>query len=273
MLEKQYSMTTGLAANQQPAENIFIPVLRKALGSWRFSIEREPLPENEIIKRYDQKAAGWMRILGLMGYLKAYRALMANLFTEGYLSRLPDDPWVLDAGTGSGALSLAFNATHLRKYPAGRAMFSGIDRSPEMLQIAQRGFDAAGLNAALYNHDICQLPWEDGTFDFVMAAHVIEHIPSPQQALHELVRVLQPGAPLLLILTKKSLLGALVQMSWRVHGTEREALRAILDRLGLIDVRFISLEGMLCNQMSIACVAKKRHLSPRLSTIDGEVCT
>ena len=158
----------------------------------------------------------------------AYRSLFQTLFTNGYLAKLHDAPWILDAGTGSGALSLAFNTAHAEQTLAGNAMFSGIDQSPEMLRIAQCGFDEAGLNAALHNYDICQLPWEQDTFDFAMAAHVIEHIPSPENALHELVRVLQPGAPLLLVLTKKSFLGALVQMNWRVHSIGHRALSVML---------------------------------------------
>jgi len=250
-------MTTSLAAEGPPAEQIYIPVLSKALGSWRFSIDREPLSSNEITKRYDQKASHWMRTLTLMGYLKAYRKLFQTLFTNGYLRGLRDDPWILDAGTGSGALSLAFDAAHSEQTAKGNAMFSGIDQSPEMLRIAQCGFDEAGLNAALHNYDICQLPWEQDTFDFAMAAHVIEHIPAPEKALHELVRVLQPGAPLLLVLTKKSFLGALVQMNWRVHSIGHTALSALLARVGLVDIQFMPLEGLLCNQMSIACIARK----------------
>lgn len=257
MLKKHVSMTTSLAANEQPAEHIYIPVLSKALGSWRLSIDREPLSDNEITKRYDRKASHWMQTLSLMGYLKAYRSLFQTLFTDGYLSELHDAPWILDAGTGSGALSLAFNAAHSAQTPKGNAMFSGIDQSPEMLRIAQCSFDEAGLNAALHNYDICQLPWEQDTFDFAMAAHVIEHIPSPEKALHELVRVLQPGAPLLLVLTKKSFLGALVQMNWRVHSIGHTELSALLKRVGLIDIQFMPLDGLLCNQMSIACVARK----------------
>lgn len=120
MFKKHDSMTTGLAVNRQPLENIYIPVLRTALGSWRFSIDREPLSNHEIAKRYDQRASGWMRILGLMGYLHAYRSLFQTLFTEGYLHNTRHDPWVLDAGTGSGALSLAFDAAHSEHIPTGK---------------------------------------------------------------------------------------------------------------------------------------------------------
>lgn len=210
-------------------------------------------------------------MLSMMGYLKAYRSLMHTLFSEGHLNQVPDDPWVLDAGIGSGALSLAFNAGHSGRYKEGDPMFSGVDRSRQMLHNAQQGFDVAGLNASLHNYDICQLPWEQDTFDVVMAAHVIEHIPTPEQALAELVRVLQPGAPLLLVVTKRSMLGALVQMNWRVHGLGREHLSEMLNGLGLTDIRFMPLEGLLCRQMSIACIARKKDAQPSSLLKDSEV--
>ena len=41
--------------------------------------------------------------------------------------------------------------------------------------------------------DICQLPFEDNTFDVIFCNHVLEHIPDDTQAMRELYRVLKPG--------------------------------------------------------------------------------
>jgi SAM-dependent methyltransferase len=41
--------------------------------------------------------------------------------------------------------------------------------------------------------DICDLPFEDGTFDVILCNHVLEHIPDDTQAMHELYRVLKKG--------------------------------------------------------------------------------
>jgi len=41
--------------------------------------------------------------------------------------------------------------------------------------------------------DICQLPFEDDSFDMILCNHVLEHIPDDQKAMQELYRVLKPG--------------------------------------------------------------------------------
>ncbi len=41
--------------------------------------------------------------------------------------------------------------------------------------------------------DICNLPFEDNTYDVILCNHVLEHIPDDTQAMHELYRVLKPG--------------------------------------------------------------------------------
>jgi ubiquinone/menaquinone biosynthesis C-methylase UbiE len=46
--------------------------------------------------------------------------------------------------------------------------------------------------------DICDIPVPNGSFDAVLCAEVLEHLPDPQRALGELSRVLRPGGRLLL---------------------------------------------------------------------------
>ncbi|MBT8256751.1 MAG: class I SAM-dependent methyltransferase [Bacteroidia bacterium] len=41
--------------------------------------------------------------------------------------------------------------------------------------------------------DICDLPFEDGAFDFIICNHVLEHIPDDRKAMKELYRVLSKG--------------------------------------------------------------------------------
>ena len=41
--------------------------------------------------------------------------------------------------------------------------------------------------------DICQLPFEDNTYDIILCNHVLEHIPDDTKAMQELYRVLKPG--------------------------------------------------------------------------------
>ena len=41
--------------------------------------------------------------------------------------------------------------------------------------------------------DICNLPFEDNTYDIIFCNHVLEHIPDDIKAMQELYRVLKPG--------------------------------------------------------------------------------
>ncbi|WP_394344957.1 class I SAM-dependent methyltransferase [Changchengzhania lutea] len=41
--------------------------------------------------------------------------------------------------------------------------------------------------------DICNLPFENNTFDVILCNHVLEHIPDDTKAMQELYRVMRPG--------------------------------------------------------------------------------
>lgn len=41
--------------------------------------------------------------------------------------------------------------------------------------------------------DICNLPFEDNTYDVIFCNHVLEHIPDDTKAMQELYRVMKPG--------------------------------------------------------------------------------
>jgi SAM-dependent methyltransferase len=41
--------------------------------------------------------------------------------------------------------------------------------------------------------DICELPFDDNMYDYILCNHVLEHIPNDTKAMQELYRVLKPG--------------------------------------------------------------------------------
>jgi ubiquinone/menaquinone biosynthesis C-methylase UbiE len=43
-----------------------------------------------------------------------------------------------------------------------------------------------------YNVDLQKLPFDDGSYDFVFASHVLEHIPDDNKAIKEIRRILKP---------------------------------------------------------------------------------
>ncbi|MEC7265648.1 MAG: methyltransferase domain-containing protein, partial [Bacteroidota bacterium] len=57
------------------------------------------------------------------------------------------------------------------------------------------GYTTTDLNSPLADvkADICNLPFEDDSFDVILCNHVLEHIPDDTKAMQELYRVLKPG--------------------------------------------------------------------------------
>ena len=84
---------------------------------------------------------------------------------------------VLDAGAGHGALSK-------RLYEAGFAV-SACDFAPELFR-----YDAVECRRANLTE---RLPYDDATFDYVLAVEVMEHIADHEQFFREAHRVLKPG--------------------------------------------------------------------------------
>ena len=59
--------------------------------------------------------------------------------------------------------------------------------------MAEAGEVPGGGSARAVTGDATAMPFPDGTFDGVIAAEVLEHIPADQAAMNEIARVLRPG--------------------------------------------------------------------------------
>ena len=103
---------------------------------------------------------------------------------------------ILDAGAGTGQISAALLG-------AG-ATVTAVDISPSMLEIA-RGRCAEFDNFTALTGDLCNLPFEDDSFDFITSRWVMEFIPDWPKAIRELRRVLKPSGTMVLIFTHNML--------------------------------------------------------------------
>jgi len=99
-------------------------------------------------------------------------------------------PKVLEVGAGTLA-HLPFVRHRFHKYIASDADQLVLD-SVKDAQLPE--------GVELLRLDGNSLPFEDNSFDRLIATHVLEHVPSPHLALQEWVRVLKPGGVLSLIL-------------------------------------------------------------------------
>ena len=110
----------------------------------------------------------------------------------------------------------------------------------------------------MHRQDVRQLPFEDNRFDLVMAAHTLEHLSNPLDGLQEMVRVLQPGRPLLIVITRRHLLSSWLQVRWYLNAQMPHHMAALMRSAGLKAVRYYPLQGPpWCGWMSFAMVAIK----------------
>jgi SAM-dependent methyltransferase len=98
---------------------------------------------------------------------------------------------VLDMGCGGGRHAFAL-------YKRG-AHVVALDMDAAELKDVSGMFDAlagevpSGAHAQAVRGDAYRLPFADATFDKVIAAEILEHLPADSNAMAELARVLKPG--------------------------------------------------------------------------------
>ena len=100
---------------------------------------------------------------------------------------------VLDAGTGTGE-----DAQEVARLVAPGGQVMGLDMSQVMIDEARKRVQDAGLPVRFVQGDIQHLPFEDATFDRCYADRIFIHLPDPQRALAELVRVTRPGGQIVI---------------------------------------------------------------------------
>ncbi len=111
---------------------------------------------------------------------------------------VPENPThldVLDLATGTADFAIAA----VRYFPRARA--TGVDLTPEMLEIADRKVKAAGLSGMIELHqgDAAKLAFPDGTFDVALCAFGFRNFPDRAMSLSELARILKYGGRLVVL--------------------------------------------------------------------------
>ena len=103
---------------------------------------------------------------------------------------------VLDVCAGTGDLAI------LRVRQQGHEGSTvGLDFNPEMLQLAKRKQERAGLRIGWCQGDAEALPFPDGSFDRVVIGFSTRNLADLTQGLRDMVRVLKPGGRLIILET------------------------------------------------------------------------
>jgi ubiquinone/menaquinone biosynthesis C-methylase UbiE len=97
----------------------------------------------------------------------------------------------LDVGCGTGFLSLELAARSHR--------VTGIDLAPTMLDLARHKAAESGFDIRFQEGDAEQVPFPAASFDLVISRHVLWTLPHPEAAIDDWIRVLRPGARLVVI--------------------------------------------------------------------------
>ncbi|WP_298838515.1 class I SAM-dependent methyltransferase [uncultured Roseobacter sp.] len=239
------------------AASFSIPVFSRSFGTWRLSVDRSPFDQDDLASQYDRQSERWHDIIDRNGFVAAYKSVFARVLRQPRYRQDTHAMRVLDAGVGTGAMSSAFHA-HIGK----DFQLDAIDISSAMLQQATQRLGRQGIVVQPKKGSVMELPYLDDTFDVVLAAHVIEHLPDPHRALQEMYRVLKPGGILICSVTRASLIGAYVQLIWRVHRVSRATALNWLRQCGLSSVRVIPFErNSRARRFSLGYVGRKPLLA------------
>ena len=168
-------------------------------------------------------------------YARRFSAPLARRMVA--LAALSPGHAVLDLGTGTGLAAMAAAAA-----VGDGGSVVGLDLSDGMLAIARAGAGDFGLTGRLrfVKGDAERPDFPDGSFDAVLALFSLLHLPHPDEALRQMLRVLKPGGSLVIAVGSGPPLFSVPGFFHRVRravGLAREKLgkelraTAFLDRL------------------------------------------
>jgi ubiquinone/menaquinone biosynthesis C-methylase UbiE len=148
------------------------------------------LGQQELERRTDKVRRSWAK--------QASRYDKSIGFFERRVFGRSHRPWACSRASGEVLEVAIGTGLNLPLYPAG-AKVTGIDLSPEMLEIARGRADQIGREVELNEADAHQLPFADASFDTVVCTYSLCNIPDPARAVSEMRRVLRPNGRFILV--------------------------------------------------------------------------
>lgn len=154
------------------------------------------------------------RIAGLYDITFKFNGYSRSLekYLEEQLPPLPAQARVLDAGCGTGLLTLA-----LLKVLDQPLRITAIDLSSSSLATASRAVaENSGRTQSVRfaQANLLQLPFADDSFDLIMTSGVLEYV-SLSEGFGELARVIRPGGYMLHLPVRPSLPSKLLEVMFR----------------------------------------------------------
>jgi ubiquinone/menaquinone biosynthesis C-methylase UbiE len=124
----------------------------------------------------------YLNTISSMGWAKTYKSQTFEMM------KLQQGHRVLDVGCGAGD-----DVRAMAELIASCGLAVGVDRSETMIQHARAASSCTNLSTEFYQCDAQQLIFSDDFFDASRSDRVLQHLPNPEIALQEMIRVTKPG--------------------------------------------------------------------------------
>ena len=167
---------------------------------------------------YDRIAEVHNLVMKINGYQNSVADFLKTLDLP-----IDDQSLVLDAGSGTGIMTLGFRAAG---YQSKKTV--ALDLSFNLLEVSREEFrkdeETSAENIAPVQGNILEMPFADATFDLVLTCGVLEYVPLGE-GIKEMARVLKKGAKLVLIPVKSSLVGAFLEILYNFKTLPAEEIK------------------------------------------------
>ena len=130
------------------------------------------------------------------------------------------DKTVLEIGCGAGPA--------VRRYARSGARTFAVDLTKISVERTHKSLKLLNLKGNVLQSDAAFLPFKDNSFDYVLSFGVLHHIPSTEEGLKEVHRVLKPGGKALIALYYRHIL----LRNMLLFGLFRWVLRSFLSAPG-----------------------------------------
>lgn len=154
--------------------------------------------------------------------INGYRASVSK-FLKSLELKVHKDSLVLDAGCGTGIVTLGFEDAGYRP-----RHIATLDLSLKSLRVARDEFRQKRRYAKRtgpVQANVLRMPFGDSTFDLVLTCGVLEYVPL-DAGLAEIARVLKPGAKLVFLPVKPSIVGSVLELLYNFKMHPLDTVRA-----------------------------------------------
>jgi len=139
--------------------------------------------------------------------------------------KVDENSVVLDAGSGTGIVTLGFHSAGFRPQKT-----VALDLSFNSLKVSREQFrkdkETNDQKVSAVQGNILNLPFADETFDLILTCGVLEYVPL-DDGLREMSRVLKTGARLVYIPVKPSFVGAVLEFLYKFKAHPVKNVRRI----------------------------------------------